>query len=144
MPMRCDPPATSSICAAWASAWNLHDIDALTRLVHPNVDFITVAGVWLKGIQEFRHHHAEVHRLQMQRSTWTNVAHECRKLRDGLLLIHLQWTIAGDRDPDGTPRLPRRGIFTWLIAGRANDWRIVAAHNTNLREGIAHRLPNAA
>jgi hypothetical protein len=51
---------------------------------------------------------------------------------------------AGDRDPDGTTRLPRRGIFTWLIAGRANDWRIVAAHNTNLREGIAHRLANAA
>jgi hypothetical protein len=52
--------------------------------------------------------------------------------------VHLEWTIAGDRDPDGTPRPRRHGIFTRLIAARASDWRIAAAHNTNLREGISH------
>jgi uncharacterized protein (TIGR02246 family) len=144
MPAQGCPLALTSICAAWADAWNQHDVDALARLVCPDVEFVNVAGVWLSGFDEFKQHHAEIHRFQMKESTWTNIAHQFRQLTDDLCLVHLEWTIAGDRDPDGAPRRPRLGIFTWLIVARASDWRIEAAHNTNLREGICHRQGKAS
>jgi uncharacterized protein (TIGR02246 family) len=134
------PFALTSICQAWADAWNQHDVDALARLVCPDVEFVNVAGVWLRGIDEFKQHHAEIHRFQMKESTWTNIGHQSHQLNDDLFLMHLEWAIAGDRDPDGTPRRPRLGIFTWLIVAGTSDWRIAAAHNTNLREGCSHRV----
>jgi uncharacterized protein (TIGR02246 family) len=143
MPLQGYPFALASICAAWADAWNQHDVDALVRLVCPDVEFVNIAGVWLRGFDEFKQYHAEIHRFQMKESTWTNVAHQFRQLSDDLFLVHLEWTIAGDRDRDGAPRRPRLGIFTWLIVARASDWRIAAAHNTNLREGISHRQEKA-
>jgi uncharacterized protein (TIGR02246 family) len=143
MPVRGFPFALTSICEAWADAWNRHDVDALARLVCPDVEFVNVAGVWLRGFDEFKQHHAKIHRFQMKQSTWTNVAHQVRQLNDDLFLMHLEWAIAGDRDPDGTPRRPRLGIFTWLIVAWVSDWRIAAAHNTNLGEGISHRQEKA-
>ena len=143
MPAQGCPLALTSICEAWADAWNQHDVDALARLVCPDVEFVNVAGVWLRGIDEFKQHHDEIHRFQMKESSWTNIGHQFRQLSDDLFLVHLQWTVAGDRDPDGTSRRPRLGIFTWLIVARASDWRIAAAHNTNLREGCSHRVATA-
>src|SRR5258708_9577220 len=119
-----DPFTLTSICAAWADAWNQHDVDALARLVCPDVEFVNVAGVWLRGFGEFKQHHAKIHRFQMKQSAWTNIAHQFRQLSDDLCLVHLEWTIAGDRDADGTPRRRRLGIFTSLIRSRASDLRI--------------------
>jgi uncharacterized protein (TIGR02246 family) len=90
--------ALSSICAAWAGAWNQHSVDALARLVCPDVDFVTVAGVWLRGVDEFKRHHAEIHRSQMKDSNWSNVAQQFRQLSEDLFLAHLEWTIVGDRE----------------------------------------------
>jgi len=143
MPTRGYPFALTTICAVWADAWSRHDVDALARLVCPDVEFVTVAGLWLRGLVEFKQHHAEIHRSQMKESTWTNIAHQFRQLSDDLCLVHLEWMIAKDCDPDGTPRPPRLGIFTWLIVAGASEWRITAAHNTNLREGISHRQVTA-
>ena len=143
MPTRGYPFALTTICTAWADAWSRHDVDALARLICPNVEFVTVAGLWLRGFDEFKQHHAEIHHSQMKESTWTNIAHQFRQVSDDLFLVHLEWMIAGDRNPDGTPRPPRLGIFTWLIDDQASGCRIVAAHNTNLREGLSHRQATA-
>lgn len=139
MSAQCHSSAFSSICAAWARAWNQHHVDGLAKLVCPNVEFVTVAGVWLRGVDEFKKHHAEIHRSQMKESTWTNVAQQFRQLGENLFLAHLEWTIVGDRDPDGAPRPPRLGIFTWLAVAGPSAWTIQAAHNTNLRDGLLHR-----
>ena len=126
------------------AAWNAHDMDAAARLVVPGVEFVTVAGLWLRGRREFLEHHRRIHAAQMRDSRWTNLAVDARPLPGGLALIHLEWAIEGDRDPDGTPRPPRRGIFTWLAAREGDGvWRIAAAHNTDLRDGLRHRLSGA-
>lgn len=33
-------------------------------------------------------------------------------LKPDVALVHVDWTLRGDRDPDGTPRPPRGGVFT--------------------------------
>jgi uncharacterized protein (TIGR02246 family) len=125
---------------AWAGAWNAHDMERARTLVADNLDFVTVAGLWLKGGEEFLAYHRDIHRTHMRDSQWTNLDHQLTPVRDNLWLVHLEWTIAGDREPDGTPRPRRYGLFTWLTEKRGNAWRIVAAHNGNLRADLRHRL----
>lgn len=139
---RPDPAgAAEALADAWATAWNAHDMEAAAGLVAADVEFVTVAGHWLRGRAEFLAYHCGIHAAQMRDSRWAGLAVDTRPLRDGLALVHLEWAIEGDRDPDGTPRAPREGIFTW-IAAREGDgaWRIAVAHNTNLRGGVRHRL----
>jgi uncharacterized protein (TIGR02246 family) len=138
-----DPFATTAaaLAKAWMAAWNAHDMDAAARLLTPEVEFVTVAGLWLRGREEFLDHHRRIHAMQMRDSRWVNVATNSQSLRDDFALVHLEWAMEGDREPDGRPRPPRRGIFTWLVVrGDDGAWRIAAAQNTNLRDDIRHRL----
>jgi uncharacterized protein (TIGR02246 family) len=130
--------------AAWEQAWNAHDMEAAASLVETDVDFVTVAGVWLRGRDEFLLHHRELHRLQMRNSCWRTHGSSVRGLGDGLALAHVEWSIQGDRDPDGTPRTGRRGHFSWVLQRQGEGWLIVAAQNTNLLGHVAHRLSSPA
>jgi hypothetical protein len=101
---------------------------------------VTVAGRWLQGVQEFVEWHDEIHRRHMRDSCWSNMQCRLRQLDDHFCLVHLEWTTAGDRNIEGALRSPRHGIFTWLVARRRGSWRIIAAHNTELRDDSRHRL----
>jgi uncharacterized protein (TIGR02246 family) len=118
-------------------------MEAAAALVTPDVDFINVFGRWLKGRDEFAEHHRRLHCVQMRNSTWINRNHEIRFIHGDLAIVHLEWTIEGDRDPDGTPRGRRKGLFTWVLSGEDDGWLIMAAHNTNLHPGVGHRLTPA-
>jgi uncharacterized protein (TIGR02246 family) len=132
--------AIVDLIEAWADAWNAHDMQRARGLVAADVDFVTVAGLWLKGGEEFLSHHREIHHMRMRDSCWTNLRYELRSVRDDLCLVHLEWTIAGEGEPDGTPRARRYGLFTWLTERRGDSWRIAVAHNGNLRADVRHRL----
>jgi len=131
------PPCEES-SLAWQSAWNRHDAGALAALVTPDVEFVTVAGLWLRGRQDFLAHHRLMHATQMRERLWTNIGASRRMLGDGHALQHLEWRIERDFDPDGTPRAPRHGIFTWVLQLRPSPL-ILAGHNTNHASHLAHR-----
>jgi uncharacterized protein (TIGR02246 family) len=131
------PPGTDP-SPAWQQAWNRHDADALAALVTTDVEFVTVAGLRLRGRPEFLDHHRLMHATQMRTSRWTNLATTLRPLPGGLALQHLEWDIEGDFDPDGSPRPPRRGIFTWVLQLQPAPL-ILAGHNTNLAPALPHR-----
>lgn len=133
-------PGIDTLIEAWTSAWNAHDMHVAAALVEPDVDFVTVAGRWLRGREEFLSHHDEIHRMHMRETAWATLAYTARLLRDDLALAHLEWTITGEFGPDGTPRGPRSGTFTWVMACTQGAWLIAAAHNTNLRVDTSHRL----
>ncbi len=136
------PPCEES-SLAWQGAWNRHDADALAALVTPDVEFVTVAGLWLRGRQEFLAHHRLMHATQMRDSLWTNIRATRRTLGGGHALQHLEWRIEGDFNPDGTRRAPRHGIFTWVLQLRPSPL-ILAGHNTNDGSHLAHRLAGGA
>jgi uncharacterized protein (TIGR02246 family) len=132
--------AIDVLIEAWGRAWNAHDMQAAAALVDDDVDFVTVAGCWLRGRDEFLRHHQEIHGRDMRETTWTTVGYALRPFREDLVLAHHEWTITGERDPDGAARPPRSGIFTWVVARTNGHWLIAAAHNTNLRSDTSHRL----
>jgi hypothetical protein len=73
----------------------------------------------------------------MRDSVWRNLEQTARRIHDALVLVHLRWAVEGDRDPDGTPRQPRQGVFSWLVESPTGDpARILAGHNTNVRSII--------
>jgi uncharacterized protein (TIGR02246 family) len=123
----------------WQNAWNCHDMEGFAVSIAPDIDFVTVAGLWLCGRAEFLDHHRMLHRTQMRESRWTTVASTARLARAGFALQHVQWCIEGDRDPDGAPRSQRCGVFTWVVSLDAEP-SIFAAHNTNLAAHVTHRL----
>jgi uncharacterized protein (TIGR02246 family) len=140
-PERSMAPGIEVLIEAWAQTWNTHDMHAAAALVDADVDFVTVAGHWLRGRNEFLRHHQDIHQRHMRETTWVTVAYAVRPLCPDLALAHLEWTITGECDADGTLRPPRSGIFTWIVACTPGPWLIVAAHNTNLRADTSHRLP---
>ena len=133
-------PRIGILVEAWAAAWNAHDMQRAAALVAADVDFVTVAGRWLKGRDEFLRHHRDIHRRQMRDTTWATLGYEVRRLHEDFALAHLEWVISGERDADGGPRAARSGIFTWVVASTGDARLITAAHNTNLRADTSHRL----
>jgi uncharacterized protein (TIGR02246 family) len=127
--------ALMAIANAWVDAWNRHDMDALANTVTEDVDFVTVGGHWLRGRSAFKTHHAERHRTNFRNSSFVSRAVRVQRLRDDVVLMHVEWTISGDENRDGTPRPPSRGgIFTWILTQSNGRWGIRVAHNTNLAE----------
>jgi uncharacterized protein (TIGR02246 family) len=133
-------PGIGILVETWAAAWNAHDMQSAAALVAADVDFVTVAGRWLKGRDEFLRHHRDIHRRQMRDTTWATLGYEVRRLHEDFALAHLEWAISGERDADGAPRAARSGIFTWVVASTRDARLITAAHNTNLRADTSHRL----
>ena len=77
LPSMLEPATTQllqDLAMRWQDAWNRHDMDEIAASVAPNVDFVTVAGLWLCGRAEFCEHHRGLHRTQMRESRWTTLA----------------------------------------------------------------------
>ncbi len=113
------PEAVKRLAADWEGAWNRHDTGALASLVAEDVDFVTVGGDWLKGRAQFTEHHAARHRMQFAESVWSTRGVHVKLRGPRMAVAHVEWALKGDRDPDGTPRQPRWGIFTWLVERRS-------------------------
>ena len=120
------------LAGGWQRAWNEHDMQAAGQLLAPDADFVNVGGRWLRGRSEFIDYHVPLHEMQMRNSTWSNLGLTVRALSDEVAVVHLEWRIEGDRDPDGGRREPRRGLFTWVLVMEEDVALIAAAHNTNV------------
>jgi uncharacterized protein (TIGR02246 family) len=122
-----------ALARQWEDAWNRHDMDALADVVAEDVDFLTVGGHLQKGRQEFKKNHAETHAHQLRKSTFEVRATRVQRLTPDVVLMHVEWTIRGDMNRDGTPRPPSRdGIFTWILTQARGRWRVRASQNTSI------------
>ena len=127
-----DRKAIQDIASRWQDAWNRHDMDALSSLVAEDVDFVNVGARWMRNRQEFKDHHAERHQIVFKESVWTTKNVHLKFIRSDVAVVHVEWSIRGDRNADGTPREPREGLFTWVVEKQNGRWLIVAAQNTNV------------
>jgi uncharacterized protein (TIGR02246 family) len=128
-----DEPAVRALAAQFESAWNNHDMSVLGSITTEDVDFVNVAGQHLKGREDVVKQHARLHQTMFKDSIWTTETVRVQFLRSDMALVHINWGMRGDLNPDGTPRQPRKGIFTWLVVKDGAAWKVRAAHNTNKR-----------
>ena len=119
------------VATQWEEAWNRHDMSMMAELLTEDTDFVNVLGSHWKGRIEIEHEHATLHQRQFKESVWTTRNVHVQSLQPDLALVHVEWAIRGDRNPDGTMRQPRQGIFTWVMQRHREIWYIRAVHNTD-------------
>jgi uncharacterized protein (TIGR02246 family) len=93
-----------------------------------------VIGKWCKGRREFYDYHVRLHQVMFKDSTWKTTETQVRFLSPDVAIVHVNWTITGDRNADGTPRPDSRdGIFTQVMVKQGGQWRITASQSTNIQ-----------
>lgn len=126
-----DEAAIRALATQWEQSWNQHDMKQLFELVTDDADFVNVGARHWKGRQQIEAEHTA--RLgQFRESTWSTKAVAVQFLQPDIALVHVDWTLQGDKESDGTPRPPRGGVFTWVVVKQSGGWLIRAAQNTNL------------
>ena len=126
-----DEAAVRNIPKAFAAAWAKHDGEQLARIMAEDVDFVDVAGDWLRGRADFALYHSRLLSVRFKEATITPLEISVRFLRPDLAVLHWSWRVEGDRNFDMTPRKPRFGIFTMIAEKRGAEWLVTVAQNTN-------------
>jgi uncharacterized protein (TIGR02246 family) len=134
-----DLEAIKQIEKDWEAAWNRHDMKALTDLVAEDVDFVTVAGLWLKGRKEFEDQHTAIHAMRFKESVRTTTDVQVKFLKPDVAVVHVKGVIKGEKAPDGTPLQPRPGIFTRVVTKESGKWLIKASQNTAISAAAAKK-----
>jgi uncharacterized protein (TIGR02246 family) len=127
-----DTNAIGEIIGRCDDAWNHHDMAAFADLFSEQADFVNVRGSHWKSRAEIERELSKLHQAQFKDSVQTIRGFQIQCVQAGVALVHIEWGMRGDRDADGTPRQPRQGIYTWVMAAQDGEWRIRASHNTNV------------
>ena len=129
--------ALNDIANKWQRYWNTHDMDSMGTLLREDVDFINVAGVWLKSKALAVKDHKEKHLgARFKTSVWTTDSVVVKYVQPNVAVMHVGWGISGDFENDSIPRPPRHGIFTWVVSKQNNKWLLLAIQNTNIKEPV--------
>lgn len=123
--------ANRALAAAFADAWNRHDMQAFGRLLARDVDWVNVDAGRGRGWEATVRGHERVHAGKFRESVMTIGNVDVSLVRPDVAVVHVAWGLRGDRNDDDTPRPPREGLFTWLTVRDADGWKIRASHNTN-------------
>ena len=127
-----DEKAVRDIEMQWEAAWNRHDVPALVRNVAPDADIVNLSGSWMKGRDRFAASLTELHRDKVKDSVWKNDEVDVKFLTPEIAIVHAYWNTHGERNPDGTPLPPRRGLYTRVVAKRSGRWLVVASQATEV------------
>ena len=128
-----DLDAINSLANNWAKYWNEHNADSMATLLTEDVDFINVAGVWTRNKEELIKQTRERHEGMFKNAVWKSDSVSIKYVKPDLAIVHVGWSLKGDLNPDGSPRQPRSGLFTWVVVKQKNKWLILSAHNVNIR-----------
>ncbi|HXY23905.1 MAG TPA: SgcJ/EcaC family oxidoreductase [Candidatus Acidoferrum sp.] len=135
-----DEEAVSKLPQAFCDAWAKHDGHELAKIMADDVDFVTVATIYLHGRADFEKFHTRLLSGRFKEATNTVIATNAHFLRPDMAVVHWSWKIEGDKNPDGTARQPRYGMMVMITEKRSGTWLVTVAQNTNAILGIPPEL----
>jgi len=107
-----DEDAVRKLPQTFCGAWGKHDGHELAKMMAEDVDFVTVATVYLHGRADFEKFHVRLLSGRFKDSTITPLETTIRFLHPEMAVVHWSWRIDGDKAFAGTPRPPRFGMMT--------------------------------
>ena len=117
------------LASDFVDSWNLHDMVRFAQLFHTDASFVNVIGQLMKGRDEIEKIHAAAHAGPFLTSTLQMRVEDARRVVPGVMVAHVTSSLHGDsRDPSSE----RKTLFTFVLEVRDDQWRIVAAQNTNI------------
>jgi len=102
---------------------------AFASLFHDAAAFVNVAGGYLRGRGEIEQAHAAGHAGPFKDPALTAWPEDARRLGPDVIIAHVRSELQGD---DRVPGQARRSLLTLVIERRGQQWKIIAAHNTNV------------
>ena len=125
-----DSPAQAlgpeALVDGFVRAWNTHDIKLFGSLFMNDADWVTVAGVRVKGRAAIQAVLENEHASWAKTTTFTALSTEVRFLCADVALIHVTWEITGAIDREGKLGGPSRGINVIVAAKQPDGWRVIA------------------
>jgi uncharacterized protein (TIGR02246 family) len=135
-----DEEAVRKLPQSFCDAFTKHDGHELAKIMADDVDFVTVAAVYLHGRADFEKFHVRLLSGRFKDATAVPLETSVRFLGPDMAVVHYSWKTAGDRNVDGTPREPRFGMMTMVAQKRGGTWQVVVAQNTNALLGTPPEL----
>jgi uncharacterized protein (TIGR02246 family) len=131
-----DEDAVHGLVRAFCTAFNKHDGHELAQLMAEDIDFVVVGATLLHGKSDFEKYHTRLLDGRFHGMTLEPLQVAVRFLRPDIAIVHWSWTGSGDKNPDGTARQRRFGLFTMVAEKRTGSWLIVASHNDGSFPGL--------
>ena len=131
-----DEAAIRDLETGLQEAWNRHDAIAYASFFIGDGDCVNVVG-WWKGRPQIEKKVAAAHVLMFRDSVVTNNEIHFRFLTSEVAVVHVRWSMVGNRNPDGSPGPSRRGIQTHVLRKLAAKWWIVAFNNVDSTPELA-------
>jgi uncharacterized protein (TIGR02246 family) len=127
-----DQAALHMLPVNWQIYWNNHNMDSLGRLMKEDVDFVNLAGIWLKGRETTIRLLTHMHGFTFKNSLWSTDSVAVKYIKPDLAILHIGWGLSGDVNPDGSIREPKHGIFTWVSMKENGRWELIAIDNVSI------------
>ncbi len=125
-----DEIAVRNVLAEYAVAWNRHDMAAFGRLFTENCDYVNIAGVHWKGVQEIVQRQAELFQNRLKTAVRTLTGAEVRFSTPDVALVHATWDVTGWSRPTGEAVPVLKEITTMVMVKTNGKWLITAFQNT--------------
>ncbi len=127
------------VMAAFAEAWNLHDMVAFAELFAVDAEFVNVVGIWWKGRAEIKAAHEHTHSTIFKNSRLTIQEVHVRFPVPQIAIARSKWLLENHVSSDGGSLPPRKGILVNVLAFQHSRWLIIDAQNTDIVEGVLSR-----
>src|SRR3954470_24999102 len=125
--------------AAFAAAWNAHDMTAFAALFHPDASFVNRFAHYVRGVDAIVALHRPIHETIYRDSTLENELIDATPVGDAATVVHFWSRLRiGAAHPAGAHEIDT--LILAVVTCREGTWRIQALENvtlTNPRTGEA-------
>ena len=90
-----------NVLAEYTVSWNRHDTAAVIRLFNENCEYVDIAGIHWKGVQEIVQQHAELFQNRLTTAVRRLTGAEVRFSTPDVAVVHATWDVTGRSRPIG-------------------------------------------
>jgi len=125
-----DESVVRDVLAEYTVSWNRHDTAALGRLFTENCDYVNLAGVHWKGVQEIVQRHADLFQNRLKTAVRRLTGAEVSFSTPDVALVHATWDVTGWSRPTGEAVRVLKEITTMKMVKTDGKWLITDFQDT--------------
>ena len=125
-----DESVVRNVLAEYTVSWNRHDTTAVGRLFTENCEYVNIAGVHLKGVQEIVQRQADLFQDRLKTAVRRLTGAEVRFSTPDVALVHATWDVTGSSRPTGEAVPVLKEITTMTMVKTDGKWLITAFQDT--------------
>ena len=125
-----DESVVRDVLAEYTVSWNRHDTAALARLFTENCDYVNMAGVHWKGVQEIVQRRAELFQNRLKTAVRRLTGAKVSFSTPDVALVHATWDVTGRSRPTGEAVPVLKEITTMKMVKTNGKWLITDFQDT--------------